>query len=453
MSSFPEEDNSGIYIERVDPGSIGEETGIEKGDMLLDINGKLPRDIIDYRWAAADEEIKLKILKKNGYLWEIDIEKDCSEELGLCFRPPHIKEVQRCSNNCIFCFIDQNPPGMRDSIYFKDDDYLLSFLEGHYITLTSTTDKELERIARERISPLYISIHTTNPSLRQKMMRSKNAGNILSRLEYLALSGIILHGQVVLCPGWNDGSELERTLRELAELGPQIQSVSVVPVGITRHRAGLNTLQPVDESTAARVLDTVHGYQEAMLARRGSRVFFAADEFYLKAGYSLPREEDYENYPQLSNGVGLLRLKWEEYKNWEPFAELDRFEAPLEITLVTGRAAEDIFREVAAKLEGAVENLAVNLEVVDSIFYGPLVNVAGLLTGLDLEYGLSGKKLGDAVIFPRVMLREMTESFLDNRTPADAAVPLRAPLFPAADLQEVEEIIFQEAKSKKQGIK
>ncbi len=433
----------GARIKKVDLDSIGKEVGLEKGDILLEINGEQIRDIVDYRWFAAEEDLVLKVLKgAGGRIWEIEIEKDWNESLGLEFDPPTIREVRECSNNCVFCFVDQNPPGMRETVYFKDDDFLLSFLEGHYISLASLSEEEMERIVKEGISPLYVSVHATDPVLRRRMMRNRVAGGIMTRLRHLADHGIFFHCQVVLCPGWNDGEQLERTLKELVELGSGVESVAVVPVGLTSHRSNLVPLQPVKKEGAASALDTVHSFQEELLTRRGSRVIFGADELYLKAGYSIPSEEEYENYPQLSNGVGLIRLFREDCRISKLFAGgAPGFNRPLKITLVTGKAAYGVLKEAASLLEDSAENLEVNVEPVDNLFFGEEVTVAGLLTGTDLEEGLYGKAPGEAVIFPRVMLGEFKESFLDNRTPEEVQSALGVPLYPAEDLEEIEDIV------------
>jgi len=433
----------GIPVCKVESASIGEELEINVGDKVLAINGVMPRDIIDYRWLIAEENIKLEIKKTNGENWIFEIEKDLDEPLGLHFEPPAIRKVISCTNRCIFCFVDQNPPGMRETIYFKDDDYLLSFLEGNYITLNSITHEELERIVQERISPLYISVHTTNLALRAKMMRHKAAKTIVERLKYLTSGGILLHGQVVLCPDWNDQDELERTLADLSALGPNMQSVAVVPVGLTSHRHGLIPLSSVSKEVASSTLDTVRRFQEKMLKKRGTRFVYGSDELYLTAGYELPSEEEYEDYPQLSNGVGMIRLFWEEYREWD-LTELKKIkimECPLKVTMVTGEASGEPIKTIKNRLNQEVEWLEVELEVIPNRFFGSQVTVSGLLTGHDLEQQLKDKELGDIVIFPRTMLKEFSNSFLDNRTPEGLSSSLHVPLFPAGTLQEIIEIL------------
>jgi len=432
----------GILISEVEPSSIGEEMGVKKGDRLLDINGYRPRDIIDYYWLTNEENLELTLWKNcNGEYWTLDLEKDFQEPMGLHFDPPAMRAVRRCRNNCVFCFVDQNPPHLRDTIYFKDDDYLLSFLEGHYITLNSLTTDEVKRIIREKISPLYISIHTTDPGLRRRMMQNPAAAKIKERLKHLTDGGVHLHGQIVMCPGWNDGKQLERTLEDLFQLAPYLNSVAVVPVGLTRYRQGLVPLEPVTEKEACCTLVIIHRFQEKALPEMGTRFVFGADELYLKAGMNLPPEEAYEEYPQLSNGVGVIRLFWEEYREWDqkwPQWELSR---PIKITLVTGKASRQLWEEVTERMNQKVNRLEVQLEVVPNLFFGPQVSVSGLLTGTDLEQHLKRIELGDAVIFPRVMLKELTETFLDNRTPGELSLSLGIPFFPAGSMEELTGII------------
>ncbi len=429
--------NKGTLISSVDSFSISEEVGIEPGDRLFSINGVQPRDIIDYRWLSSEELLLLLLEKSDGDWWEIEIEKDRYEPLGLHFDPPTIRKVRKCGNQCVFCFVDQNPPGMRETVYFKDDDYLLSFLEGHYITLNSLSPQELDRIVEEKLSPLYVSIHTTDSHLRCSMMRSQSAAMIKDRLTQLTSGGVLIHGQIVLCPEWNDGNNLEQTLWELASLGTNLQSLSVVPVGLTSHREGLTPLRPLGEEEAREILSLVHRWQEDMLKTRGTRFVFAADELYLKSGYPLPSDQEYEDYPQLSNGVGMLRLLEEDLRDWNPQFSEGVSSTSLQVTLVTGKAAGEFINRVAWKLEQLNTNLRLQVIEVPNRFFGSPVNVSGLLTGNDLLQELQGKTLGEGVIFPRLMLKEMTASFLDHFTPEDLSSKLGVPFIPAGDLEEL----------------
>ncbi len=432
--------SKGIYISSVVTGSVAEEVGLEEGDILLSINDKKPADIVDYRLLTAEEEIELEILKKEEEPWVIEIEKDFQEPLGLSFFPHTIDPVKTCGNNCVFCFISQNPPGMRETVYFRDDDYRLSFLEGNYITLNNLSAGNIKRIIKDKLSPLYVSIHATRYRLRQKMMRNPEAGKIMRRLRLLTRKGIHLHGQIVVCPGWNDGAELEKSLKELASLGKGMESVSVVPVGLTDHRDNLTPLNPVSKEKAEETVQIVHQFQEWMLRKRGSRFVFLADEFYLAAERTVPPEETYEDFPQLSNGVGLIRLFEEEYREWARYSKLNTPVSPLKLTMVTGKAAGESLIPIVQDIN-KISNLQVNLEVVPNTFYGSTVTVAGLLTGFDLMETLQGKDLGDAVIFPGVMLKEGESVFLDGRTPEEVSAILGVKLLPVFNLDELSHTI------------
>ncbi len=428
--------SKGIYISSVMVGSVAEEVGLEEGDILLSINDKKPADIVDYRLLTAEEEIELEILKRDEEPWVIEIEKDFQEPLGLSFSPHTIDPVKTCANNCVFCFISQNPPGMRQTVYFRDDDYRLSFLEGNYITLNNLTARNMKRIVKDKISPLYVSIHATRSRLRQKMMRNPEAGKIMRKLRFLTRKGIHLHGQIVVCPGWNDGAELERSLNDLAFLGKAMKSVAVVPVGLTAHRDNLTPLNPVSKGEAEETVQTVHRFQERMLRKRGSRFAFLADEFYLAAGVPVPPEESYEDFPQLSNGVGIIRLFKEEYREWSGNSKLKAPASPLKLTVVTGESTGELLAPVVHDIN-KISNLQANLEVVPNTFYGPAVTVSGLLAGFDLLEALQGKDLGDALIVPGVMLKEGESVFLDGRTPEEVAAILGVKLIPVFNLSEL----------------
>ena len=430
----------GIYIANVDSGSIAEEVGLEKGDYLLTINGKKPVDIVDYRLQVVEEELELEVLKHDQTPWFVEVEKDFQEPLGISFDPVTIDSVRTCNNNCVFCFIRQNPPGMRKSIQFRDDDYRLSFLEGNYITLNNLSGKDLRRIIKDGLSPLYVSVHSTRSKVRRKMMRNPAAGRIIKKLRALTRKGIRINGQIVVCPGWNDGEELERTLKDLSSLGAAVESVAVVPVGLTSYREGLPEVRPVNEEEAARTIDMVHRFQEKMLKSRGSRFVFLSDEYYLKAGLQVPEEEAYEDYPQLSNGVGLIRLFWEEYKRWEQSGNL----VPSQVhkfTMATGEAFGELLKPVIYDLN-KLEHVEVNLETVPNFYFGPTVTVAGLLTGFDLLKALRGKNLGNAVIIPAVMLKEDESVFLDGRSLAEVSSDLGVRVIPVYNLQELWETIY-----------
>ncbi|NTV90876.1 MAG: DUF512 domain-containing protein, partial [Clostridiales bacterium] len=302
-----------MIINEVQRGSIAEEAGIEAGDILLTINGQTVEDVFDYRLLIAEEKLVVELEKKDGELWEIDVDKDEYEDLGLEFEDSLMDDAKSCSNKCVFCFIDQLPKGMRETMYFKDDDSRLSFLSGNYVTLTNMKDEDIDRIIRYRMSPINISVHTTNPELRIKMLGNRFAGDILDKVKKLSDAGITVNTQIVLCNGINDGSELDRTISDLASLYPGVFSTSIVPVGITKWREGLHELVPHDSGSAARVIDQVGKWQKKLLAEMGSRAVYLADEFYIMAGAELPSCDEYEDFPQIENGVGMVTLLQEEF--------------------------------------------------------------------------------------------------------------------------------------------
>ncbi|MBQ6876489.1 MAG: DUF512 domain-containing protein, partial [Lachnospiraceae bacterium] len=302
----------GHLIKEIIPGSIAEEMEIEAGDCLISVNGETLEDIFDYQYLVEDEYIELIVKKANGEEWELEIEKDEDEDIGLIFDNGLMDDYRSCTNNCVFCFIDQMPPGMRDTLYFKDDDSRLSFLQGNYITLTNMKQKDIDRIIRFHWSPINISVQTTNPKLRCEMLKNRFAGKVLSYLKQLYEAGITMNGQIVLCPGLNDGKELEKTLIDLCEYIPMMQSVSVVPVGLTKYREGLYPLSPVDEKAAKETLSIIRSFREKIYAEHGIHFVHASDEIYLMAGEPIPAEEEYDGYPQLENGVGMLRLLMDE---------------------------------------------------------------------------------------------------------------------------------------------
>lgn len=430
-----------ILIDHIQPGSVADEMGVVPGDRLISIDGRLPDDIIDYRIAASREELDLEILKEDGQVWSLKIEKDIGETLGLGFSPPTIDAVRRCNNKCIFCFIDQNPPGMRMTVNFKDDDYRLSFLEGNYTTLNNLAATDIGRIIHDRISPLFVSVHATNPDLRERMMRSRQARGGLEAMRTLTEAGIHLHGQIVVCPGWNDGPELKRTIDDLALLGPAMESVAVVPVGLTAHRERLTSLEALSADASRDIVSLVHDMQDRFLKKRGRRFVFPADEFYLLAGIPVPSDEDYEDYPQLNNGVGLIRLFLEEFEEWSSSGPDLSLRYELKVTLVTGVAARDVLLLPVTALK-MIPNLDTRLEVIENRFFGPMVTVTGLLTGFDLIETLRGQDRDRVVIFPEVMLKDGEDVFLDNRSCRDVATLLGMELIPVSGLKDLSEVIM-----------
>jgi putative radical SAM enzyme (TIGR03279 family) len=406
--------------------------GIRAGDTLVSIGGNEIRDVLDYRFYLAEEKVVLALTRPDGTAYEVTIRKGTYDDIGLEFETPLMDEKHSCRNKCIFCFIDQLPSGMRSSLYFKDDDSRLSFLHGNYITLTNLTDRDVDRIIKMRFSPINISIHTTNPELRVKMMKNKRAGEVLSYLTRIAEAGLTIHGQIVLCRGVNDGEELARSMRELAELAPALDSVSVVPAGMTAYREGLYPLTPFSREESAEVIRQVDAFAEQCLKKHGSRIFFCADEFYLAAELPLPTEEYYEGYPQIENGVGMLRSTEEEFLLALEDTEPDPDAPARTVTLATGVAAGGMMRRLAALAEARFPHLRVNVEVIPNDFFGHSITVSGLLTGRDMRAHLSGKPLGDAVIIPATALRAGEDVFLCDMTLGELAGSLGVAVIPAS---------------------
>lgn len=403
---------SANIITTVRKGSIAEELDIEPGDILLSINGQAISDIIDYKFLVSDEYIEVSVIKKDGEEWELEVEKDYDEDLGIEFQNPIIDRARSCANKCIFCFIDQLPKGMRDTLYFKDDDSRLSFLQGNFITLTNMSERDIDRIIRYHISPLNISVHTTNPELREKMLGNRRAGNIYDILKRLAQNNISINCQIVLCPDVNDGQELEKTIHDLFSLYPSIKNVAVVPVGITRYRENLYPITPYDKESSSAVLDTISGLQKMAVEKSGEIFVRAADEFYIMAGRELPGPEHYGDYAQLEDGIGMITNFIENVKE-----SLDHTEAAgIEMTLsaVTGRSAYEYIKKACRMIENKIKGLKINLYPIDNDFFGGKITVTGLLTGRDIKEQLEEKDLGKALLLPSNLLRSGDEVLLDD---------------------------------------
>ena len=409
-----------VEITEVYKGSIADRHGIKAGDFLVDINNSPIRDVLDYRFYLTERSVTLHLLRDGAPL-TVSFRKGEYDDIGLAFETPLMDKKQRCKNGCVFCFIDQNPEGMRESIYFKDDDSRLSFLHGNYITLTNMTEQDVARIVKMRFSPINVSIHTTNPELRVKMMKNKNAGKVLSYLRSFADAGLSICGQIVLCKGLNDGEELLRSMRDLSEYYPALTSVSVVPAGLTKHREGLYPLADFSADEAAAVIDTVERFAEAHKKKTGSRLFFLADEFYLKAGRPLPEEEAYEGYPQIENGVGMLRALEEEFSfAVENVNELRSLcEREREVSIVTGAAAYPFLLSMANRLMKFFSNLQINVYKIINNFFGESITVAGLLTGKDICDQLKNKPLGEDILISKSTLRQGEDVFLCGMTVAE----------------------------------
>lgn len=414
-------------IGSVTPGSIAEEMGIEKGDVLLLVNGQSPKDVFDYRYLMNEEEVSVLIRKPDGEEWELEIEKEYEDDLGMEFENGLMDDYRSCRNKCIFCFIDQLPKGMRRTLYFKDDDSRLSFLQGNYLTLTNMKEQDLDRIIYYKLSPINISFQTTNPELRCRMLNNRFAGDVLEKARRLKDAGIVMNGQIVLCRGVNDGEELERSIRDLTALLPQLQSVSVVPVGLTRYREGLYPLEPFTGEDARRVLDVIHRWQRQLYQEYGVHFIHAGDEWYLLAGEPLPEEKTYDGYLQLENGVGMIRLLEEEVK--EALRSLPGDDRSRRVTIATGELAAPFLQRHADRVREHYPNVQVRVLPVKNTFFGERITVAGLLTGQDLIEQLGGQDLGERLLLTSHMLKSGEPVFLDDRTVEEVENALQTKIF------------------------
>ena len=417
------EDEKMVEITGVLPHSRAARAGILAGDILLEINGYTINDVLDYRFRLAEEKVELK-LHRGADIVNVKIRKDMYDDIGLEFGTPLMDKKHRCENGCIFCFIDQNPKGMRETIYFKDDDSRLSFLHGNYITLTNLHDADIDRIIEMHISPVNVSVHSTNPELRVKMMKNKRAGEVLSYLGRLAEAEITLRGQIVLCRGINDGAELDRTMRDLSAYYPQMDSVSVVPVGLTAHREGLYPLEPFSPDECAAVIKQIEKFNDTL----PERMFFASDEFYIKSGTPLPGDEYYGEYTQIENGVGMLSSFGYEFDSLLATYEADDPVSPREISIATGEAAYTFIRSLTEKLTEKFPQIKVNVYPVKNTFFGGEVTVTGLLTGKDILEALRGKPLGEMLYLSRTTLRADGDLFLCGMTPGELSDELGVPV-------------------------
>lgn len=423
-------------VAQVIPDSIAEEIGFQPGDRLVKINGVVPRDLIDYQFLCADEVLDLEVLDADGKTHQIQIEKDYDEDLGLAFTSALFDNLIQCNNRCPFCFIDQQPPGKRETLYLKDDDYRLSFLYGSYLTLTNLTQPEWDRIERMRLSPLYVSVHATEPDLRVRLLKNPRAGLIREQLTWFEERGLQIHAQVVVCPGLNDGEHLTRTLEDLFQFHrgefPAVASVAVVPVGLTRFRPLEDELIPVSQAHAQAVIEQVKGLQAQFQAKTGSTFAWLADEWFLIAQQPLPPESHYEDYPQIGNGVGSIRQFLKAF-------EVAAVELPPQVTpprrfiWVVGNAVEHAFQPILQRLN-QVQGLTVELVALASDYWGQQMTVTGLLTGSDLLQGLHGRDFGDGILLPSLMLKTGDTCFLDDMTVETLATRLNTRIWPVPDI-------------------
>lgn len=413
-------------IREVQAGSIGEAMEIAAGDELLEVNGEVIEDIFDYQFLIQNTEVVLLIRKPDGEEWELEIEKDEEEDIGLVFESTLMDEYHSCRNKCIFCFIDQMPEGMRETLYFKDDDSRLSFLQGNYITLTNMTDRDIDRIIRFHLAPINISVHTTNPELRCRMLSNRFAGEALKKIDRLYEAEIPMNGQIVLCKGVNDGSELERTLQDLLHYAPYMQSVSVVPVGLTKFREGLYPLEPFQEEDAVQVLDLIHRYQKIAWERYGNHFVHASDEWYILARQDVPEAERYDGFIQYENGVGMVRLFQDELE--EALRHMPRDERRGKVTLITAKLIYPTICRAAELLREKLPNIECQVVCIQNHFFGEQITVTGLLTASDILQQLRGRDLGDRVVLPAAVLKADEDIFLDDVTLAEVQSALQVPV-------------------------
>lgn len=427
-------------IDKITPGSIAEEMEIEAGDILVSINGNEIEDVFDYHYMVNDEYLEVLIRKADGEEWELEIEKEYNEDLGIEFENGLMDDYKSCTNKCIFCFIDQMPPGMRETLYFKDDDSRLSFLQGNYITLTNMKDKDLDRIIQYHLAPINISVQTTNPELRCMMLHNRFAGDALKKIDRLYEAGIQMNGQIVLCKGVNDGEELERSIRDLSKYLPCMESVSVVPVGLSKYRDGLYPLEPFTKEDAIAVIETIEKWQDICMKEHDMHFIHASDEWYMLAERPLPDEDSYDGYLQLENGVGMMRLlmneftdaleeaKETEYKEEVMKVLEEDFDGHHKVSLVTGRLAAPFLREMADAFMKEFPGYEVEVVDIRNDFFGEKITVSGLITGQDLLAQTKEKEIGNVLAIPCNMLRMGERVFLDDVTVEDVEKTLQVPV-------------------------
>ena len=408
--------NTNNVISKVYKDSIADELGIEVGDLLISINGEPIHDIIEYRFLLSDEYLEVEIQKQNREVYIYEIEKDYDDDLGIEFTNPIIDKAKSCRNKCVFCFIDQLPKGMRETLYFKDDDSRLSFLQGNFVTLTNMSEEDINNIIKYRISPINISVHTTNPELRKTMIKNKFAGNLYSIMERLAEAQIQMNCQIVLCPGYNDKEELERTVSDLTKLYPYVNSAAAVHVGITKHREHLPNLEIFNEKTAGETIDQVDKLQKKYLKELGTRFIFLSDEFYIMANRKLLDYDEYEGFIQFENGVGMISKFEREIKDYLENLSEDHKSKIKKVSIATGHSAYEFMCEMAKCIMEKCPNVQIDVYKIINNFFGDTITVSGLVTATDIIDQLKDKNLGETLYIPRSMLKADEEIFLDNIT-------------------------------------
>ena len=419
-------------VKSVEPGSIAMEMGIEPGDCILAVDNTKIEDIFDYQFLVQDTYIEVLVEKTDGEQWLLEIDKEFDEDLGIAFENGLMDEYRHCHNKCIFCFIDQMPKGMRETLYFKDDDSRLSFLQGNYVTLTNMSDHDIDRICRYHLSPINISFQTMNPKLRCKMLNNRFAGEALKKVDVLNAADIRMNGQIVLCKGVNDGDELRFSIRELMKYIPNLESVSVVPVGLSRYREGLYPLEPFTKEDACEVLDMIHSFQEECMEKCGIHFVHASDEWYILADRELPNEANYDGYLQLENGVGMIRLLMNEFADAKNRRIADGCipnpEIKKELSMATGVLAYPYIRRLTEEIMEAYPNVKIHLYPITNMFFGEHITVSGLLTGQDSRDQLLGKRLGKELLLPQNVLRSGESVFLDDLTVEELEKTLQVPI-------------------------
>lgn len=419
-----------VRITSVEPGSPARRARIHKGDTLISINGNAITDVLDYRFYMTDEHLEILLCDQEKKLRTVVVEKDEYDDLGLEFETYLMDRQMGCKNACIFCFVDQTPPGMRKSLYFKDDDTRMSFLFGNYTTLTNLKEGDIQRIIKMHISPINISIQTMNPALRVQMMKNPFAGESLKFVRMLTEGGTKINTQIVLCPGYNDGEELEYSLSELAKLGPNVQSIAVVPVGLTRYREKLTPLRGFFPQEAVEVVKTMERWGEYFCKEYGTRTAYASDEFYILAGKDFPPYEFYEDFAQLENGVGMMTLMQHDFTQALKEAQLEQSPAAHRCTIATGQLAYPMMQDFAVRVQQAFPQVQVQVKKIRNDFWGPTITVAGLITGQDLLAQLEGLDLGSELLIPANMLRHEQDRFLDDLTLEQVQETLGVPVLP-----------------------
>lgn len=413
----------------VQKNSPAEKAGFLPGDVLISINGEKVIDILDYRFLAAEDSFVAEV-KRGEEILHLNVENPMYTDIGLSFAHDLIDQPRHCKNKCVFCFIDQLPKGMRDTVYFKDDDPRMSFLLGNYVTLTNLSDEEMDRLIARCIGEMRVSVHVTDPEIRVRMMKNPAAGRIMEQLKKLAAHHVHLHCQIVLCPGYNDKEVLDQSLEDLFSLSPWVESISVVPVGLTKFREGLQELSPVDEIVANDTISRIEKWQKRAFENTGHHIVYAADEFYLKAQKEIPSIDQYDDFPQIENGVGMLRSFEDEFVS--VLHKVPRLWKKRHVSIVTSSAAYDMIVRLSQMLEARCKRLKINVYLVKNEFFGDKITVAGLTVGQDIIKSLKDKELGEALYFSDAMLRHEKDMFLDNMTVEELSARLGVPAYAVA---------------------